>query len=54
MSNLPPWAIRTLEAFKFVHEYETGNILAFGNGLLVVGMPEPLLWIAHNDNGVGK
>lgn len=46
------WRARTLNAFKFVQEFEFKPVLAFGNSLLVVGMPEPVHWIAHNDNEV--
>lgn len=50
MWNLPPWAIRTLDAFDFVQNYEMASVMAFGNKLLVVGLPEPVMWIAQNDN----
>lgn len=50
MLNHPSWRVRTLNAFKFVQEYEFMPVLAFGNSLLVVGMPQPKLWIAENDN----
>lgn len=44
------WQVRILEAFNFIQEFERKPVLAFGNGVLVVGMPEPLYWIANNDN----
>lgn len=53
MSNLlNPWSIRTLKAFKFVQEFEFRPVLAFKNNLLVVGIPEPVYWVANNDNVV--
>ena len=54
MRNLDPWSIRTIRAFYFVQDYELKPVLAFGNSLLVVGMPEPKYWIADNDNKVKK
>lgn len=50
MLNLLPWAIRTLEAFDFVQKYELNPVMAFGNKIIVIGMPEPMLWAASNDN----
>ena len=50
MRNLTLWAIRTLDAFAFIQCYEFAPVLAFGNRLIVVGIPEPMMWIAQNDN----
>lgn len=50
MRNLPAWAIRTLDAFDFVQDYEMASVMAFGNKIIVIGIPEPMLWVASNDN----
>lgn len=51
MSNiLDKWSIRTLDAFAIIQNYEPKPVLAFGNKLLVIGLPKPVLWVAHNDN----
>lgn len=52
MLNL--WAIRTLDAFDFIQEFELMPVVAFGNRLIVIGLPEPAYWIAQNDNEVNK
>ena len=54
MRNLPPWAIRTINAFCFIQDYEFKPVMAFGNKLVVVGLSEPIMWIAQNDNGIVK
>jgi hypothetical protein len=44
------WSIRTLSAFKFVQEFELEPVMAFGNKLIAVDLPEPVYWVANNDN----
>ena len=51
MRNLPSWAIRTIDTFYFIRDYGYQQpLLAFGNSILIVGIPEPILWRAENDN----
>lgn len=44
------WRSRTLWAFRFVQEYEFKPVLAFGNKVVVIGLPDPICWVANNDN----
>ena len=47
---LDQWSIRTIDAFCFIQDYEFKPVMAFGNRLMVVGLPEPVYYIVQNDN----